>query len=339
MITADLYLRLSDFRDDSEGFAGREAKLRAEAARLGWNVGRVVVENDATAAANGHTDGRSRPASAFKRRKITTPSGRVELRTVRPGFRSILDDLTAGRAGAMLGEDLDRVARDPRDLEDLIDACAARGASARSLSGSLTLTNGGTDAEITMARVMVSVANKSSRDTARRVADSREATARAGRYGGGGRRPFGYQPDPDAAAHAKTLLVVEDEALVLRQAASAVLAGVSLRFLARDLRERDVPTVTGAKWTPDSLREVLLKPSVAGLAAHTATVKANGDEPRTVTTLHPAAWPAILDRGTWEAVVAKLTDPARTTRPTGAVPKWLASGIARCHCGELVYVR
>ena len=31
-----------------------------------------------------------RPASAFKRRKIRTPSGRTELRTVRPGFRDQL---------------------------------------------------------------------------------------------------------------------------------------------------------------------------------------------------------------------------------------------------------
>ena len=134
----DLYLRLSDFRDDSDGFEGREKRLRAEARRLGWRVHRVVVENDLIG--NGDGNGRSRPASAFKRRKITTPSGEVKYRVIRPGFRSILDDLTARRATAMLAEDLDRAMRDPRDLEDLIDAAEATGASARSLSGSLILT-------------------------------------------------------------------------------------------------------------------------------------------------------------------------------------------------------
>src|SRR5258708_36496986 len=139
---ADIYLRLSDFRDDDD-FGGREAKLRQEAARVGWDVSRVVVENDLVRNGNG----RARPASAFKRKRIVTPSGRTELRTIRPGFRSVLDDLMAGRVSAVLAEDLDRAARDPRDLEDLIDACAERGASARSLSGSLMLTDGGTDGE------------------------------------------------------------------------------------------------------------------------------------------------------------------------------------------------
>ena len=112
-------------------------------------------------------------ASAFKRRKIKTPSGRVELRVVRPGFREILDDITTGRVNGLLAEDLDRACRDPRDLEDLLDACAQTGASARG-SGSLMLTNGGNDGEQFMARVMVAIANKSSSDTARRVAEGRE---------------------------------------------------------------------------------------------------------------------------------------------------------------------
>jgi hypothetical protein len=39
---ADLYLRLSDARLE-EALDGREAKLRAKAAELGWEVNRVVV--------------------------------------------------------------------------------------------------------------------------------------------------------------------------------------------------------------------------------------------------------------------------------------------------------
>jgi|HubBroStandDraft_3_1064219.scaffolds.fasta_scaffold39999_3 site-specific DNA recombinase len=78
---ADLYLRLSDARLE-EALDGREARLRARAAELGWEVNRVVVENDLVP---GNGDGVLRPASAFRRRKITTPSGKTELRTVRPG--------------------------------------------------------------------------------------------------------------------------------------------------------------------------------------------------------------------------------------------------------------
>ena len=312
----DLYLRLSDFRDDSDGFGGREKRLRAEARRLGWKVHRVVVENDLIG--NGDGNGRSRPASAFKRRKITTPSGEVKYRVIRPGFRSILDDLTGRRAQAMLAEDLDRAMRDPRDLEDLIDAAEATGASARSLSGSLILTDGGTDSEITMARVMVAMGNKSSRDTARRVSAKRGDLAAAGWYGGGP-RPFGFTPDPDAPRYRKTLVQVPGEAAELRQAAGAVMAGTTLKAVARDLRDRGVPTASGVAWSAQLVRDVLLKPAIAGLAV-------------TRTGLVPAHWPAILEREEWEAVTARLTDPSRTTT-TGNEPRHLLSGIATCHCG------
>ena len=69
----DLYLRLSDPRNE-EALEGREGKLRAEAARIGWTVNQVIIENDLTPGANGN--GRSRPASAFKRQKVRLPTGR-----------------------------------------------------------------------------------------------------------------------------------------------------------------------------------------------------------------------------------------------------------------------
>ena len=39
----------------------------------------------------------------------------------------------------------------------------------------------------------------------------------------GGRRPFGYRPDPDAPQHRKTLVIVEAEAEVIQQAAADIL--------------------------------------------------------------------------------------------------------------------
>jgi DNA invertase Pin-like site-specific DNA recombinase len=317
-ITADVYLRLSDFRaDDADSFPARERKLRAKAAELGWTVARTVIENDLT------EDGRRKPASAFKRRRITTPSGRVELRTVRPGWRQVLADLTSGAATAVLAEDLDRVARDPRDLEDLIDAIAGCGGHARSISGSLMLTDGGTSDQVTMARVMVAMGNKSSADTARRVAAGRERSALAGSFGGG-RRPFGYRADPDAPKGRKTLIVVPEEAEVIRRTADAVLAegdlGMSLRFMARELREGSVATVTGCAWASRTLKDIMIKPTLAGIAVNTRT----GTETA-------GAWPAILQPDVWQAVVDKLSDPARRTNVrNGNAPVWMGSGIYRC---------
>jgi DNA invertase Pin-like site-specific DNA recombinase len=324
-----LYLRLSDLRHE-EQLEGREDKLRAEAARLDWDVYDVIVENDLTpAAANGN--GRSRPASAFKRRKIRLPNGQVALRTVRPGFRSVLDGLTdpGCPASAVLAEDLDRLLRQPRDGEDLIDAVELSGATVRSLTGSVNLTRGGTSDEQFMARIMASVASKSSADTARRVAAGRER--HAGKSYQGGKRPFGFRHDPKAPQHRKTLVIVEDEARVIRDAAQNILrdgpGALSLKAITADLRRAGVPTVTGAAWTPSTLRDVLLKPAVAGLAVDPATRE-----------LIDAPWPAILDRDVWKDLRDKLTDPSRKTSP-GNEPRWLVSKTARCpQCGSTVRV-
>jgi DNA invertase Pin-like site-specific DNA recombinase len=322
---ADLYLRLSDARNE-EQLAGREARLRARAKELGWAVHRVIKENDLVP---GNGDGTLRPASAWKRRKITTPSGRVELRTIRPGFRAVLDDLATGRARAVLAEDLDRVLRQPRDGEDLLDAVELSGATCKSLSGSLALTNGGTNEERFMARTLANVASKASADTARRVADARERLA--GRSYGGGRRPYGYRPDPGAVKYHKTLTVVPGEAAVITAAAGDILdRGISLKAIARDLRERGVGTVTGtAAWSAKTLREVLLKPAVAGLAV--ARERDPGTGERRPVELRPAPWPAILERDVWERLRDTLTDPSRRTNAARAnEPRWLVSGFATC---------
>jgi site-specific DNA recombinase len=319
---ADLYLRLSDARLE-EALDGREAKLRAKAADLGWTVYRVIVENDLVP---GNGNGVLRPASAFKRRKIRTPSGRVELRTVRPGFRSLLDDLTAGPVRAVLAEDLDRLLRQPRDGEDLLDAVELSEATCRSLSGSLTLTDGGTDAERFTARIMAATANKASADTARRVRDKKEQLC--GQSWQGGRRPFGYRHDLDAPKYHKRLVIDESEAAVIRQAAADILErGISLKAIARELRARDVPTVSGCAWTASTLKDILIKPMAAGLSAW------HGE-------LRPAPWPPVLDRDVWERLRDKLTAPERRTNAhTGNEPRWLVSKFARCGvCGGLLHV-
>ena len=175
--------RISDARDDdTKGVdaQGRDCDGRAE--RIGWTIGPAathhIVEND---------------TSAFKRKKILLPDGRRELRTVRPGFRQALAMLADGRADGLIAYDLDRAVRDPRDLEDLIDVVESKVSriAVESVTGSLRLAN---DADVTMARVMVAVANKASRDTARRVARARQRQAEGGQWGGG-KRPFGFEPD------------------------------------------------------------------------------------------------------------------------------------------------
>lgn len=338
---ADLYLRLSDGRDLTS-LQARERKLRREADRRGWTVRRVVTENDVTPTKNG----KSRNASAFKRRKIGVDKhGNPIMRVWRPGFRSILDALATRQTHAVLAEDLDRAVRDPRDLEDLLDIIEAVKGTAASLSGSLQLTRGGTDAEIGMARGKVNHANMESRDKARRVRDARERQAEEAIWAGG-RRPYGFTPvaHPEGKYQNTRLEIDESEAAVIREVAVQLLSGVSLRSVVADLNCRGVRTVTGAKWTGGTVRDVVTKPLVAGIVVRT--------DPESGITAEASRLPhAILPEEQWKALRDKLSEPAVSwvdgdgklrTAPRytnrGRPAKWLGTGIYLCPCGSTLDV-
>jgi site-specific DNA recombinase len=304
--------RISDARDeDTKGVDAQGTDCDNRADRIGWRFGppatHHIVEND---------------TSAFKRRKITLPDGSRGLRTVRPGFREALAMLADGRADGLVAYDLDRVFRDPRDLEDMIDVVEARTPRipVESVTGSLRLAN---DADVTMARVMVAVANKASRDTARRVSRARQRQAEDGQWGGG-KRPFGFEGDG--------ITVNADEAAEIRRAADAILAGVSLRQVTASLRDRGVPTVTGAAWDTQTVKDMLLRPRNAALVVYRPDGGRGPRKTRLYTdadVIRQAKWPEIIPAESWRAVCDILTDPGRRHGP-GNTPRWLDSRIYRC---------
>ncbi|MFJ3978348.1 recombinase family protein [Streptomyces sp. NPDC090021] len=292
----------------SKGIGRQEDDGRALAERLGWQIVEVIPEDD---------------TSAFKRRKIKLPDGTTALRTVRPGFRRALEMLASGEADGLIADDLDRVARDPRDLEDLIDVVESRRPRipVESVTGSLRLDN---DANITMARVMVAVANKSSRDTARRVTRKHEELAAEGKPGGGGFRGYGYTADGHEPIEAEAAIVREIAARVLgewdgwtdeQRAKIVPEVGESLTSIATDLTRRKVPTVTGKPWGDRSVRSVVTKPSVAGLRGYKGEV------------VGKAVWEPIIPVETWERVCARLAGRARSVDLT--LQRWL-TGVLRC---------
>ncbi|MGI5192272.1 recombinase family protein [Streptomyces sp. CA-288835] len=291
---AILLVRISDDKaEDARGVGRQEDDGRALADRLGWGIAEVIVEND---------------TSAFKRRKVQLPDGRVELRTVRPGFRSTLDKLATGQCDGLLAYDLDRTARDPRDLEDLIDVVESKSPHmpVQSVTGSLRLAN---DADITMARVMVAVANKASRDASRRVTRKHVELAAEGKWNGGGFRGYGYTR--------RGMEIIPEEAKVIRDIAAWVLGDPnhSLNWIKNELNRQSIPAATGKPWNSRSVRSVVTKPSVVGLRAHKGEVVA------------PAQWQPILDRDTWEQVCATLAGRTRNVDLT--LKRWL-SGILYC---------
>lgn len=243
--------------------------------------------------------------SAFKRRRVRLPDGSTALRVDRPEFRRMLADLASGAIGAVIAYDLDRVARDPRDLEDLIDLVEARRIPTAAVTGSLDLSN---DSGITVARISVAIANKSSRDTARRVARKHLELAEQGKFGGGGIRPYGYEADG--------VTVRESEAVIIREIRDRLLAGDSLSGIARDLTRRAVPTVQGrARWAERSVHSLITKARIAGLREHKGEV------------VGPAAWPAIISKDEWLSVLSALH---RRAEGSGNELKHWLSGVLRC---------
>jgi site-specific DNA recombinase len=303
--------RISDARDgDERGVTDQVSDGMQLAERLGWGVGpestHHIVEND---------------TSAYKRKVIQLPDGRTEKRTLRPGFRTALAMLADGRADGLIAYDLDRLARQPRDLEDLIDLIedSRPRIPVESVTGSLRLAN---DADVAMARVMVALANKSSRDTARRVSRARLRQASSGQSGGGGKRPFGWAAD--------RVTVLGAEAAEIRNAADAILAGVSIRQVTASLRDRGVPTVTGAPWSTITVRDILLRPRNAGLMVHRPEGSGRAGPPYSdADIVGGAPWEPIIPEAVWRAVCAILTDPARRVGP-GNTPRYLGSRIYFC---------
>ncbi|HTS15529.1 MAG TPA: recombinase family protein, partial [Candidatus Sulfotelmatobacter sp.] len=162
------------------GVRRQEKDARALCGRKGWTVAEVFVDDD---------------VSAWSGKK-------------RPAYERMLAALEAGELSAVAVYDLDRLHRQPRDLERFFDVCErARVRDLASVTGDVDLA---TSEGRMLARIMGAVAAKSSDDTSRRIKRKLEDLAAEGQHHG--RRPFGYSPSGTT--------IVEDEAALLRQAAA-----------------------------------------------------------------------------------------------------------------------
>ncbi len=99
--SAAIYCRISDDRQGRAlGVARQEADCRELAARKGWTVADLYVDNDISAADT-------------KRR--------------RPEYERLLEDVKAGVVDAVIAWDLDRLHRRPAELERFFETADAAG--------------------------------------------------------------------------------------------------------------------------------------------------------------------------------------------------------------------
>lgn len=229
----------------------------------------------------------------------------TDAKKARPGYNRLTADLDAGRFDALVCYDLDRLTRQPRQLEDWIDA-ADRGALALvTANGEADLT---TDSGRLFARIKLAVARSEVERKSVRQRDAAKQRSELGRPPLGVRLT-GYTPQGD---------LVPDEAEVVRQMFDRFAAGEPLRAIARTLTEAGVTTRRGRPWHPSTIRTILTNPRYAGRAVY------QGQE-----TGKRGGWVPIVDDARFDAVQALLRDHGRRTQQT-TERKHLGSGLYLC---------
>lgn len=238
MKVLDVYCRISsDVTGSALGVTRQEKDCRAEIKKRGWQLGKVLTDND-----------------------ISAYSGKR-----RPAYDEALERMRAKTSDGLMVWHLDRLTRRPRELEDIIDIIETCGATIASVTGGdydLSTTDGRA-----MARVVATFARKESEDKARRIRRKHLELAEAG-IPVGGTRPFGYEKD--------RVTIRPDEAAMIVEAANAALAGEALRAVCVNWNRSGVRAPRGGRWTQTSIKRILLSPRVVGMRSLAGEVVAPG---------------------------------------------------------------
>jgi site-specific DNA recombinase len=305
---AGLYVRLSHVKDNEQATEDaterQEERARGLCLSRGWDVVRVFADAG---------------ISAFR-----APGQRRA--PYRPDFEAAVAALESGEITALVFFKFDRLVRDPADFERLLAVCERTGSVLVSVTEPLDTS---TPIGESFARMLVGQARMESQNTSARLQAQRQQVAARGLPIATAWRVFGYQYVPkqkheDGTVTPQRYVIVPEEADVIVEAARRVLDGESLNSIARDLDARGVvpapprnhPERQAKAFYTRRLRRILVNPSIAGLRTYHGEIVAS------------ATWPPILDRETWERVVAVLNAPERRRgyRP----PRHALAGVAVC---------
>lgn len=241
----------------------------------------------------------------------------------RPAYERMLEDARAGRFQVVLAYTNSRLTRRPLELEDLIRLHEQHGTrieTVRSGRADLSTADGRQ-----YARIQASIDAGEAERTAERVARAHLQNAQSG-VPVGGTRPFGWADDK------RTLDPFESQ--LLQDAAQGILAGRSAVAIAREWNAAGVRTPRGGAWTGEGLKQVLRSPRLAGWRVYQRGIAADREG-------RPVAgqYAAVLDDGTWRAVVAALKRPERRSRiPRRGARHYLLTGLLRCgECGQAMF--
>ncbi len=241
----------------------------------------------------------------------------------RPGWERLLERVESGESDGIVVWHTDRLFRQPRDLERLIEL-GEKGFTVASAHGARDLAD---PDDRFILRIEVAHAARSSDDTSRRI-KRRFETLRANGQKTGGPRLFGFpgyvvlsQQDKDRLAEQGTprpvvpAEQVAAERQALRDGSAALLSGATYMDIAREWNEAGLRTAWGKTWVSAAVRDVLVRGANAGLIEH------EGVEVGTL------AGEPIVDRDVFDRVRA-LVLGRRRGRIYGE--RYIGTGFLRC---------
>ncbi|MGL5827782.1 MAG: recombinase family protein [Nocardioides sp.] len=229
-------------------------------------------------------------------------------RRQRPGYDALCRAYEDGRFDALITWDLDRLTRQPRQLEDWIDRAEERGLQLVTANGEADLS---TDGGRMYARIKLAVAKAEVERKSTRQRRAQEQRAQLGKPAKG-IRPTGYALDGT---------VIESEATIIRFIFDRFTSGDTLKGIATDLEQDGVPTRRGGRWSSSSVSSILRNARYAGRSVYKGA------------DVGAATWNAIVSEDQFEAVRSRLDDPRRKTRGASTARKHLGSGLYFCSCG------
>lgn len=287
---AAIYARISKDRDGTMLGVERQIEdCRREAARRGWSVDpeHVFVDNDVSAT-------RSK---------------------VRPEYERMLEAVRRGEVGAFVVWDMDRLSRQPREIEDVIDFADSHNLSLANVAGEIDLS---TSQGRMFARMKGAQARYESDQIKRRI--ERQIEQKATRGEPHGPAPYGWtRIVQGTGARGGPVVQVPDPetAPIVREAAARIIRGESAISIAKDLNERGLPGPR-APWTGTTLRAMLQRKS------HTGAVILRGE------VVGYREGETVLSREVHDQVLAIFGDPARAKYIKGNRPVHLLAKLALC---------
>lgn len=285
MPRARIYERISSDREGEEIGVGRQDETCRElAARLGAElVEPPYMDNDAGA---------------------STLS-----RAPRPDYERLLADAEADSGSLILAYSNSRLTRRPAEWEDLIKLYERSKVTVHTwASGTVDLSKADGRA---VARTIAAWDAAEAERTGERVKEDVKRRAKKGLFHGGG-RSFGWTTGHE-------LHPAESEILI--DWVDRLIKGEALSLLAREARQKNIPTARGGQWKANIIRQMMLNPRIAGLRKY--------DEDKYA----KAVWPAIVSEEKWRQVEAVLTDKSRHSGGSTARVH-LLTGLALCHTDD-----